>query len=366
MTQVRVALVTNMMAPYRIPLFNRIAERFDLLVLVAELRSPQRQWNVPLEEIAFRYSVLNEVERTARGHVRLARALRHRRPDAVIVGGWGFPEAWSALFAARLLRIPIVIWAGLARGSSRSTGILARGARQLCLGTARSFVTYSRTSAALLCDLGADPGAIVIGRNVGDVDYFRVSADASADRAATRFLFVGELLDRKGVRQMLEAFGRRPDRTWRLTIAGRGPLEPMVRSAAETDKRISFVGFQDRAGVRQLMRDADVFVLPSLREVGAIVTSEALASGLFVIASSHDGVAPDLIDPANGVLMDPTRPAAFDDAIRQAVARVTAADWSRTGVAAAFLETDPLAIYADAFERAVALALTSGDAGRPA
>jgi len=96
---------------------------------------------------------------------------------------------------------------------------------------------------------------------------------------------------------------------------------------------------------------ADVFILPSLQEPGAIVLSEALASGLFLLGSRHDGVAPDLISHSqqNGLLIDPSNPDRLSGQIAQTISRYVNQPWDRCRIAAEFVENRPIARYASAF-----------------
>jgi glycosyltransferase involved in cell wall biosynthesis len=112
-------------------------------------------------------------------------------------------------------------------------------------------------------------------------------------------LFVGLLVERKGVAILLDAMARAiqlglpPDVT--LTVVGDGPqrseLERTAQAlglAAGSAARVSFLGF--RADVPALMAGADAFVLPSLLEQQPLVLIEAMAAGLPVLATDVGGV----------------------------------------------------------------------------
>ena len=98
----RLAIVTNIMAPYRVPLFNELANRrgVDLKVLLAASTEPGRQWDWPAD-IRFDYEIgcTAALPRSNGGVVYLAPnlvgAIRRLRPSVVIAGGaaLGYP-AW--------------------------------------------------------------------------------------------------------------------------------------------------------------------------------------------------------------------------------------------------------------------------------
>lgn len=103
-------------------------------------------------------------------------------------------------------------------------------------------------------------------------------------------LFVGSLIERKGVRTLIEAAsllpqGERPH----LVIAGTGPLETALRDQARSaglESRTRFLGRVADADLPGLYRLARVFAYPSVGEGFGIPILEALAGGTPVITST--------------------------------------------------------------------------------
>ena len=92
------------------------------------------------------------------------------------------------------------------------------------------------------------------------------------------FLFAGGVSQRKGIKYLLEAWRRVRRPGWRLQLLGAlprdpGPLGPYLDG-------VECLGRVGHADVPARMAAADVFVFPSLFEGSAVVTYEALASGL--------------------------------------------------------------------------------------
>ena len=120
-----------------------------------------------------------------------------------------------------------------------------------------------------------------------------------------RLIFVGHEFDRKGLRFVLDALQRLPEHV-HLTVVGGSPGQ--VAAARESAAaggvlgRVAFLGFRD--DVPDLMRRADLFVLPSLSEAWPLVALEAMASGVPVLLSDIVA-APDLVgDGIGGVLIE--------------------------------------------------------------
>lgn len=102
--------------------------------------------------------------------------------------------------------------------------------------------------------------------------------------------FIGALAPHKGVKTLLQAFSVVPE-TWRLTIAGGGPLRDEVAAAAGTMPNVTFLGpvFADEKD--RFFDDIDVLAIPSeWEEPAALVGVEAAARGIPSIVSNRGGI----------------------------------------------------------------------------
>lgn len=98
-------------------------------------------------------------------------------------------------------------------------------------------------------------------------------------------LFVGRLSAEKGVETLLAAWRRVGGRI-KLQIVGDGPLRPRVEDAAREIDGVEYLGWQPRAGVTELMGQAEFLILPSEWYEGQPrVAVEAFARGTPVIAA---------------------------------------------------------------------------------
>jgi glycosyltransferase involved in cell wall biosynthesis len=107
-----------------------------------------------------------------------------------------------------------------------------------------------------------------------------------------RFLFLGQLAQRKGVQLLLEAWKGLPSGRAELVLMGGGPKRDWRRVAGEG---VIFRGQAARKKVLEEMGISDVLVLPSLFEGFGLVILEAMAAGLPVITTTNTG-GPDVIE----------------------------------------------------------------------
>jgi len=136
-----------------------------------------------------------------------------------------------------------------------------------------------------------------------DPELFSAPAQR-CEREELTFLYAGRLVPYKCPDVALEAFAASPVlRRHRLVMAGGGPmrreLEERIRSLG-IGQRVRVFGRVTQAAVGELMRMADVFVFPSIRELGAGVVVEAMASGLACVVVDY-GAPGELIDERTGV-----------------------------------------------------------------
>jgi glycosyltransferase involved in cell wall biosynthesis len=131
------------------------------------------------------------------------------------------------------------------------------------------------------------------------------SADSrnSAEGRKLELIFVGGLVPRKACDLALRAAAPiLRDGLARFTVIGDGPekdrLERLVTSL-EIEKAVQFCGWLDHAEALAQLRSADVFVFPSVRDNGAGVVFEALASGAVPVVADFGGPG-DIVNPEVG------------------------------------------------------------------
>lgn len=109
-------------------------------------------------------------------------------------------------------------------------------------------------------------------------------------------VFVGRLSHEKGIATLLDAWSQLKEPV-ALKIVGDGPMADVVRSAAESDARIEWLGWRSPDEVLAIIGEASAMVLPSTTyEAFARTITEAFAAGTPVIASRHGAMA-ELITP---------------------------------------------------------------------
>jgi glycosyltransferase involved in cell wall biosynthesis len=143
------------------------------------------------------------------------------------------------------------------------------------------------------------------------------------------FLFVGRLVPYKLPQLAVEAFCMHPElRRHRMIVVGDGPerqaIEQSIQSSGCVD-RVQLCGWKTQSEVAELMRQADVLVQPSIRELGAGVVIEAMACGLPCVVTDYGGPA-TLIDDDRGIKLPIAPYAALRASFGEALARLASDD----------------------------------------
>ena len=130
---------------------------------------------------------------------------------------------------------------------------------------------------------------------------------APTDNTPLRIAFVGRLMPVKGVAMLLEAITAL-DFPVQLTVVGEGPERSVlerVSSELGIAEKVLFTGNLPLNEVSQIIRQAHVFCLPSVRESGGAVLLEAMAVARPVIAIDFGGPA-EIVDDGVGVKLPAT------------------------------------------------------------
>ncbi len=145
-----------------------------------------------------------------------------------------------------------------------------------------------------------------------DIDQFK-PAEKKPSGEKLIILHSGRLVPKKGIPDLVSAFAASgASNTSELWIAGDGPLESEIKlkiTEAGVGSSVKLLGKQTNDQIAGLMKKADIFVLNSRvapngdREGVPVSLMEAMASGLAVISTLHEGIPEIIHHGINGILV---------------------------------------------------------------
>ena len=238
------------------------------------------------------------------------RLLRRERIN-VIHAHWLLPQG---MVAALLQLLPgrVVPFLATSHGADLYAlrGRAMNTLKRFVLRRAGAGTVVSWSMRAVLDAIGADVSKIAV-QPMGVDMHARFFPDPTVKRSTNEILFVGRLVEKKGLRYLVAAMPAilvaHP--AARLTIAGFGPDEAMLRRQVEElglQDRVAFLGAVPQAELPALYRRAAVFVAPFVQATSGdqeglgLVLVEAIGCGCPVIAGDVPAVA-DL--PVSAVLV---------------------------------------------------------------
>jgi glycosyltransferase involved in cell wall biosynthesis len=315
------AVVTNIPTPYRVPLFNTLAEAlpeqgWKLHVLFGSRGNARRRWDLSEQGFAFPHEFLGGwnlrlgTERILNTYGGLGDALRRIRPDGIVCTGYSAGTVAAARYA-RKAKVPLAIWSGTVRGPLEREWWRVLLRRWL-VRKSDGFLAYGSAAREYLLSLGADPGRIHIAWNTVDTDRFlRLPLPRNPlPSEPLRLLTVGYLERRKRVDLAIEAVAAcaRRGMDVELEIAGdgteRGALEALARDLG-VEERVRFLGDVPYDAVPALYGAAHGFLFPTASDIWGLVLVEAMAAGKACVASVHAGATRDLVtDGVTGYAVD--------------------------------------------------------------
>lgn len=328
----RVVFLTVMPTPYMQDLFHGIvaAGQIDLRVLYMEMAAPDTYWKEPQLPT---YARLLDGRWLGFGGARLhwnrglLRELRGARPDLIVVSGYAGFTPQAALLWARARGIPCVLFGELPgmRQRSRTGRFLRWLAQRPVLRWADGIIAVGKRAARAYGELTHGQTPVWNLPYHCDLEPFlSISRPRPGRDGRIRFLYCGQLIERKGVDLLVRAFNGLADRHPHidLTLVGDGPLRAALADAVpdRLKGRVDLAGFRQIAELPDCFAAADVFVLPSRHDGWGVVVNQALAAGMPVIVSDAVGSADDLVRPGeNGAICRAGDEDSLADALRSFV-----------------------------------------------
>jgi len=171
-------------------------------------------------------------------------------------------------------------------------------------------IVFSNLQRDLLTRLGVPSHKVVVIPNgVDPQKYSPGSALVKQELAADRlFIYQGRIAPEKNIEALLKAWKRAKigDRA-KLAIVGSGPLLSTLMPAYGADQGVLWMGFIAEEQRRiDLLRSADVFILPSLVEGLSLSLLEAMACGVACLATDA-GADGEVLEDGAGIVLDTHR-----------------------------------------------------------
>lgn len=317
-SKTKLALLTNMIAPYRLPIYSLLAKEFELLILHGGKEANRESWSsyeaaLTNAEVVRAWGWQIPRRKKINGRVFEERFLHitpgafwhlvRFRPDAIVSNEMGFRSAIALAYGA-LFRKPVWIWWGGTLHTERDIDPFRKVIRRIFRLLGNRWITYGQSSTEYLLSLGVKRDRVFESQNSVDEKQFRTNGEpAWVIQPRPVVLHVGRLVELKGIRSLLDAAAilQRKGYKFSLLLVGDG-CEKQTLQLRARDLGLNNVHFQPaqpQEKMPSVYRSADLVVFPTLRDVWGVVANEAILAGVPVLCSKYAGCARELFAPEN-------------------------------------------------------------------
>lgn len=325
----RVALLTNFVPPYRIPVFRALRDRVSALrIFVSTAMEENRQWTPDWSDLdvvaqkTWSRTRRWEHERfteTYQMHVPYDTSVQLRRfkPDVIISAEFGMRTLQSLLYGAAA-DVPVIVWATLTEHLERSRGRLRRIARRAMVRSIERVIVNGESGARYIRGLGfADNKIARIPQAIDLAPFTALPLERSNPRS---LLFVGNVSELKGAPMLIEALSGMAQPV-EITMAGEGPLrERLQNHPLPPNVKIEWLGAVPYEQLPAIYGKAGLLIFPTQGDEWGLVVNEAMASGVPVIGSEYSQAVDELVrDGVNGWRFRPDSIDHVSSAIKRAL-----------------------------------------------
>lgn len=296
-------IVTNIPAPYRIPIYQKLAEQLgydNFHVVFCSQKEDNREWIIETNNFAHTFLKTNYIRwqgRYIHYNPEALKVLRQLDSDVVITTGFNPTHLLAFAYSLFYKKVHIPKTDGTFESEQKLT-TFHRLIRRIVYHYSKTFLGASMGSLRLYESYGISRDRFFQSHLCANNKAFVPLPDAARP---FDLLFSGRFeLEKNPLFALDVAAGvaKTLNRKVSILMLGSGSLLEQSKAYATTlgaDVEATFPGFMQQADLPDLYRSAKLFLFPSSWDPWGVVANEACAAGLAVIVSPNPGVANELI-----------------------------------------------------------------------
>ncbi len=328
----KIAFVHNRYILYRLPLFRKLAKRFNILFFFDRVHP-----KITITGEVFNYKILKSILVLRSYYATLSPALFFHllkgKYHLFIGAGIGHFGAYAAFLISRLTHKPFILWSEVWYWPKTILRALIWPFTNLMIRRSNAIVVPGSKSKEFVLSIGAEAGKVFIAPNASSATLMKTIRKEKLKKrlrieSKKIVLYFGRLIERKGLFYLIEAFSKLQKEISDsfLLLAGEGEIGKDLKRLGLSLKvnNIRFTDCYISEKEKPLYYTvADVFVLPSiLTKLGAepwgLVINEAMSAAKAVISTTAVGGAYDLIkNDINGYVVKAGDAQALYEALRK-------------------------------------------------
>lgn len=309
----KVIIIHNIIAPYKIALFNELSILIPNMevIFIAE-KEKRRDWNIDYTTINFPYTLLFHGSIDSINSFAIAkntwRILEKIRPETSIICDYSNIFGWVALMWAKKNQNKLIFWLDSTYDDKKHY-FPKEQIKQFFLRHFEAFLVPGVKTKHYLEYMKVDSSKkITTGYSVNNnffIEQYQLYKDKRelllnelGIKRKQNFIFIGRFAHEKNIFTLLKSFVKVKNNDWGLILLGDGPLKNKIISFIKTNRlenKVILPGFIQHNEIVKYFITSDVFILPSYSEPWGLVVNEAMLCRLPVIVSTKCGCQPELV-----------------------------------------------------------------------
>jgi len=227
--------------------------------------------------------------------------LRRYQPNLVISTELGPRTLFASLYRMLHPASRLIIWAPCSEHTERARGRLRTWIRRILLRFADAVLVNGASGRRYMESMGVAPAAIFFVPRAVDLDPFAQIPLKRRLECARRLLYVGQLIERKGVHLFLQALNRwaRLHREHRIEfwLQGDGPMRSELEALPMASSvYVRFLGSAPNTEIPKIYGQAGILAFPTLADEWGLPVNEAMAAGLPVLGSRYSEAVEEMVE----------------------------------------------------------------------
>jgi len=284
----KILFLSNIPTPYQLDFIEEInrLESAEIAVFFLWGTEKNRDWklknnNVKILKFSKKFS----------DYYKFYKFFKSFKPDFILIGGYKIPLSNFAIFLAKVNDCKIIFWLEKPMPYQKIKKTIRNFHLKLKLLFADCVLAIGKNAQNDYQKFSNFVYNLPYSMNFED--YYKI--DRKNINNCVKFLFSGQLIDRKNILTLVKTFKKIKNWDISLTIIGAGELADEIQRTIKKDNRVEFLGFVQPENLSDVFRQSNVFVLPSKYDGWAVVITEAMAAGMPIVSTKETGAAIEYI-----------------------------------------------------------------------
>jgi len=315
----KLAVLTHYITSYRISTFVALNRMVDLTLVLSSHLSDPRLHDTGIDVRILPTLLIPRKRRHPNGFVEtyhmhlphgVVRELKRINPDAIHAHETGLRTVMATAYKTMYDK-PMVIHADLSEETERKWGGVRRRLRKAILARTDRVAVNGASGARYIQGLGYPGDRIDRLPFATDVGLFSSVRPVWRQDGIRRLLYVGRLIELKGLEQFIDALGiyleRNPHQRAVFTLINNGDREEAIRAVRRpANLELRMLGAVPYDDLGEHYAAADTFVLPTLGDTWGLVINESMSAGLPVLGSTLSQAVLEMVsEGVSGWTYDP-------------------------------------------------------------